>query len=188
MGTSVNQSSPKTLNWQSAQVCYRSADIPVDRVTAEVWRAATNQERGDLGKLLSGPIIPKLAQMAARAESRLQLSRDASLEIVATKSSSLATDIARRAAIQSLVSRDRVGEFCQRVFAEATSYLICRDFPGFVGGGRARTVSESMEFKGAVAEHVVRTVKGIGTPRSLTPKNWAKYTQKIITGLQGKRK
>jgi hypothetical protein len=188
VGTSVNQRSPRTLGWQAVHATYRNHEIPIARVTSEVWRAATNQERGDLARLLSAPIVAKLGQLAARAHSRLDLSRAAATEIVRTKSSSLASEIARRAAIQCMSSRDRISAYNQRLFAEATSYLVSRDLPGFVGHGRVRTVTESLEFKSAVASHVARLVSEIGQPKSLAPKGWEKHVQHVITALQGKQR
>jgi hypothetical protein len=132
--------------------------------------------------------VAKVGQLAARAKNSLELSRAAAIEIVRTKSSSLASDIARRAAIQCMAAPDRVAAYHQRLFAEATSYLISRDFAGFVGSGRVRAVNESLEFKTAVANHVAGVVSEIGKPSSLAARGWEKHVQNVITALQGKIK
>jgi hypothetical protein len=188
VGTSVNQKSPKTLSWQAVHATYRNKDIPIARVTSEVWRAATNQDRGDLARLLSAPIVAKVGQLTLKAKTPLELSRTTALEIVRSKSSSLASDIARRAAIQSMSSTNRMSAYNERVFAEATSYLVSRDFPGFVGIGRAQTIAESISFKAAVSKHVTQLVRDAGLPSSFTARNWGKYVRNVVTTLQGKTK
>lgn len=186
MGTSVNQSSPKTLNWDAVHAGYRNPGIPIARVASEIWRAATNQPHGNLAALLSAPIIAKVGQLTTKSKSPADVSRATAREIVRTKSSSLATSIARRAAIQAFGSRNRKDLYYQRLFAEATSYLMARDFPGFVGSERARNVADSMAFKAAVAEHVASRVKDIGSPQSLTPAAWRRHVSQVISALQGK--
>jgi len=188
MGTSVNQRSPKTLSWQAVHAAYRNNEIPIARVTSEVWRAATNQDRGSLERLLAAPIVAKVGQLALKAKDPLELSRATALEIVKSKSSSLASDIARRAAIQSMSSSNRMSAYNERIFAEATSYLVSRDFPGFVGSGRAQTISESISFKAEVAKHVAQLVRDAGLPSSFAARGWGKYVRNIITTLQGKTK
>lgn len=186
MGTSVNQSSPKTLNWDAVHAGYRNPEVPVDRIASEVWRAATNQPLGDLESLLSAPIVARVGQLALRARNVSELTRAAASEIVRTKSSSLGADIARRAAVQCLVSRDRTAAYYQRLFAEATSYLVARDFPGFVGSGRARTVPESLQFRAAVEEHVAAVVNRVRGHRDLETRSWRKNVRDVIKALQGK--
>ena len=186
MGTSVNQSSPKTLNWDAVHAGYRNREVPVDRIASEVWRAATNQPVGDLANLLSAPIVAKVGQLAVRAKNVSDLTREATSEIVRTKSSSLAADIARRAAVQCMASRDRTPAYYQRLFAEATSYLVARDFPGFVGSGRVRTIPESLQFRAAVEEHVATVVNRVLGRRALETKSWRRNVREVIRALQGK--
>jgi hypothetical protein len=75
MGTSVNQSSPHTLNWKAAQAGYRDPSIPINRVTTEIWRAASNQPAGNLEQLLAHPIIAQIGALVERSSSSLDLSR-----------------------------------------------------------------------------------------------------------------
>ena len=188
MGTSVNHASPKTLNWKAAHVGYRNAEVSVQRITSEIWRAATNQPHGDLATLLSAPIVAKLGQLASRAHDALDVSRSSSIEIVRTKSSSLAAEIARRAAVQATASPDRIGAYQRRLFAEATAYLVARDLPGFVGNKRLRDIAESVNFKVEVANHVASIVEDIGAPRSLRPAAWKRHVEHVVSALQGKQR
>jgi hypothetical protein len=185
MGTSVNQSSPRTLNWSAAHAGYRNASIPAARVAAEVWRAALNQERGNIAQLLAQPVVARLGALAFKAESAIDLSRKTAFELAQSKQSSLGTELSRRAAIQCLHARDRVGGFAAGVFAEATAYLVSRDLPGFVGSGRARTVADSLEFKAALINHVAGVARSVEAPRSLDdPSGWKRHVEVIIDRLR----
>lgn len=188
MGTSVNQASPRTLNWNAAQAGYRDAEVPIARVAAEVWRAAVNQEVGNIANLIAQPIIARLADLAVRAESATDASRSTALTIAQSKQSSLATDIARRAAIQCVGASDRFSTYSERVFTEATAYLVSRDLPGFVGSGRARNVAESMEFKAALANHVATVARSVERPTTPDVRAWAKYVDVVVKRLRGASK
>jgi hypothetical protein len=188
VGTSVNQGSPRTLNWNAAHAGYRDAEVPIARVAAEVWRAALNQEVGNLANLIAQPIVARLGDLAVRAESATDASRSTALTIAQSKQSSLATDIARRAAIQSVGASDRLSAYSERVFTEATAYLVSRDLPGFVGSGRARNVADSMEFKAALSNHVANVARSVERPAGPDPGAWAKYVETVVKRLRGASK
>lgn len=185
MGTSVNQASPRTLNWNAAQAGYRDASIPIARVASEVWRAALNQESGNIAQLIAQPIVAHLGDLAARAQSAADISKSAAFAIVQSKQSSLATDIARRAAVQCISASDRFATYTEQLFAEATTYLVSRDLPGFVGNGRAKTVADSLELKAALAKHVVGLAREVDRPASADERAWAKYVNTVVQHLRG---
>lgn len=187
MGTSVNQPSPKTLNWRAVHAAYRNPETPIDRVVAEVWRAAANQLRGDLPGLLAAPIVARLGQLVMSAKTPAELARSSAVEIVRNKAASLAADIARRAAVQCIASSDRASAYRARVFAEATNYLVSRDFPGFVGSGRAKNVGESLQFKTALTSRVDEIARSMAAPKTFSAKAWDKHVQAVVTALQGRR-
>lgn len=184
MGTSVNQASPRTLSWNVVKAGYRSPAVPVSRLASEVWRAALNQTTDNIAQLLAQPIVARLGALATEARSATDLARKTSQMLAQSKNSSLASDIARRAAIQCVGSRDRANAFSERVFAEATSYLVSRDLPGFVGSDRTRTVAESLKFRAELAGHVAGLAREIGGPRRLDPDTWARHVQTVIDGLR----
>jgi hypothetical protein len=188
LGTSVNQSSPKTLNWQAVHASYRNPETPVDRVVTEVWRAASNQPHGDLTRLLSTPIVARLGELAMSANTSAQVARSSAIEIVTTKAASLAADIARRAAVQCIGSADRAAAYRERVFAEATNYLVSRDLAGFVGSGRAKRASDSIQFKTAVIKHVNEVARSVRAPKTFSAKSWNAHVQKVVAALQGRKK
>src|ERR1039458_6730169 len=165
MGTSVNQSSPRTLNWKAAQAGYRDPNVPVGRVTAEVWRAALNQTAGNLEQLLSQPLIRRIGFLLAQSTSATDLARKSALEIARSKHSSLASEIARRACMQAAGSKDWQTAFTARLFAEATAYLVSRDLPGYVGLGRVHNVAESVRFKLSLSQHAAEIATRVDRPQ-----------------------
>lgn len=187
MGTSVNQASPKTLNWQAVHAAFRNPETPVDRIVTEVWRAAANQPQGDLTQLLSAPIVAKLGELAIHAKTSAEVARTSAIEIVRTKAASLAADIARRAAVQSIGSADRATTYREKIFAEATNYLVSRDLPGFLGAGRTKNAAESIEFKTAVNSRASDIARSVTGPKTFSTKSWGRHVQEVVSALQGRK-
>ncbi len=188
MGTSVNQSSPKTVNWSAAHAGYRD-EIPVERVVQEIWRAATNQPEGDLSKLLAQPIVARLGQIAIEGKNAVQVAMAASKEIAHSKEASLAADIAQRAATQSVRSENRVQGYTERLFAEACNYLISRDLPSYVGGAnRNRTVADSLQFKNLVLHATISAVQSVGGADFSSTERWRTYVRTVVNRLKGQVK
>jgi hypothetical protein len=184
MGTSVNQRSAETANWAAAQAGYRN-EIPVERVVQEIWRAATNQPSGDLARLLGEPIVAQVGRIAAGGGTPAQVASAASLEIARSKQASLAADIAQRAAVQCLISENRVQAFGERLFAEACNYLLSRDLPGYVGGkNRNRTVEDSLVFKSSILKSTSDAVAATGSPDLSSSSNWRGYVERVVTRLK----
>lgn len=187
MGTSVNQASAKSPNWDAAHAGYRSS-LPVDRVVQEIWRAATNQKQGDIAKLLAQPIVARVGQIAVDASSPLEASTAVRREISRSKEASLAADIAHRAAVQCVTSENRVQAYGERLFAEACNYLLSRDLPGFVGGAhRNQTVGDTLAFKMSVLDSTVRVVQERGRPDFSTNEKWRTYVEGVVDGLKRRR-
>ncbi len=184
MGTSVNQSSPRTLNWSVAQTGYRDAGVPVGRVAAEIWRAAANQPSGNLAALLAQPIVATIGELASQAKSGADLARKSAFVIAESKQASLAADIARRAAIQSVGAASPLKTYSERLFSEATSYLVARDLPGYVGSGRVENVAQSLQFAAQVAQHVVDVARSIDLPRHIDAQSWASHVRNVVDSLR----
>src|SRR5262245_57650160 len=132
MGTSVNQGSPATPNWTIAQQAYRDPAIPEERALQEIWRAALNQPHGDLAAQLRNPAFARMAALVADWPTAADASREAARFVREERLSSLAGDLARRAATQTAGDPAASARFVQRLFAEATNYLVSRDLPGFI--------------------------------------------------------
>jgi hypothetical protein len=184
MGTSVNQSSPRTLNWSAARSGYRDGSVPVERLAAEVWRAATNQPVGNLADLLARPIIATLGELVSQATSSVELARKSAFVVAESKQASLGVDIARRAAMQSFGTSNPFKTYSERLFSEATSYLVARDLPGYVGVGRVRNVAESLELAADVAIHVADITSRIDVPKRLDARSWAAHVRAVVDSLR----
>jgi hypothetical protein len=100
--------------------------------------------------------------------------------------SSLAADIAQRAIVQSFKSPgDRVGAFTKALFAEAGNYLVSRDLPGFVGpAGRARNVSEALQFKNEIRSQIARRVAEVPRPAQFAEAGWKDYVGRVVSQLK----
>lgn len=188
MGTSVNQGSPRTRNWDAVQSTYKSDAFPIERVLREVWRAATNQAEGDLAAQLSSPIVSRLRDIAVQGTSAVEVASAINREIAQSRQTSLGVEIARRAAIQCLKAENRSQAFSERVFAEASNYLVSRDLPGFVGADfRNQSVAESFEFKQSIQNATANTVRDVSVPSVSNAEAWRTYTEAVVDRLRGRK-
>lgn len=141
--------------------------MPINRVVQELWRAAQSQPDADWGTFLAAPVIGRCLDLAAESSSATEALSLVTREIIRSRSSSLATDIAKRAIVQSFLAADRIRGFTESLFGEATSYLVSRDLAGYVGSmGRNKTVADAIVFKEAVRAQVVQVVRE-GVPPSV---------------------
>lgn len=185
MGTSVSQSSPRNIKWDAVRASYKDDDIPINRVLSLIWRAATNQPEGDWEKLLKQPIVSDLRDIAIQRATDVEIATDTSRKIAQSKQASLVADIAQRAAVQSASSKERALSYSERVFVEASNYLISRDLPGYVGaGGRNLTVSDSLKFKAAILDAAAQVVREVGGPSSSSARAWGSYVSAVVKRLK----
>lgn len=190
MGTSVNQRSPSTPNWNAALTAYETESIPIERAVQEIWRAATNQPEGNLAVDLGAPIIAECLRITEGANSREQALRDVRRTVALSGQTSLAADIAQRAVTQSFTKlQDRTTAFVESLFAEAGNYLVSRDLPGYIGRDqRTKTVSEAIGLKSAVQAETVKVIRETPRPPGLlsSPQPWRTFVNDAITRLTGR--
>ncbi len=188
MGTSVSHPSPKTRNWEAAQATYKSDSFPVERVLREIWRAATNQESGNLSEQLSAPIVNRLREIVGKSGTSIEIASAINREIALSRQNSLGVEIARRAALQCLNAQNKSQTFIERLFAEASNYLVSRDLSGFVGSEfRNKNVADSISFKQAITLAAVQSVKSVETSSGFNENNWREYTGRVIKQLTERR-
>lgn len=189
MGTSVNQRSPSTPNWNAALLAYETDVIPIERAVQEIWRAATNQPEGNLGVDLGTPVIAECLRIAERSTSREQAVLEARRAIALSGQTSLAADIAQRAVVQTFAKpQDRTSAFTESLFAEAGNYLVSRDLPGHIGPkGRANTISQAIGLKNAVQERIAAVVSETPRPTGLSSSSalWRTFVNNVVTRLTG---
>ncbi len=191
MGTSVSHRSPDTHNWRAVAASYLSENLTVDRINQEIWRAATNQPLGNLPLSLADPIIAHCLKTAIASSSAQEAIYNVSRLIAESGEASLATDIARRAAVASFVEPgNRRMNFVKSLFSEAVDYLVSRDLSGYVGQGeRIKNVSSAIVFKGNIKKQVETIINNNPAPEDVeaSPNKWKTYVMSQIEILTKKR-
>jgi hypothetical protein len=188
MGTSVSQRSPSTLNWHIVETGYTKEEIPIERLTQEIWRAARNQPESNLFHDLSAPIIAQCVQIVERAPNRLEAIQQIRLAAIQEGAASLAVEIAQRAVIPAFQSsEDRTSAFVRSLFSEAGNYLVSRDISGFVGIGRLNTISDAIAFKNNIRGNIAEKVAEVTAPaRNISNAAvWQDYVVRIVAHISG---
>lgn len=179
MGTSVSHRSPDTLNWRAVAATYLSESLPIERITQEIWRAATNQGEDNLVVTLSEPIISECLKTVMSSDSVQDAVGGVASLIASSGDVSIATDIARRATVTSFLrSGNRRMNFVSSLFAEAVDYLVSRDLSGYVGlGNRVSDVSSSMALKQDIKSQVIHIIEETPLPEKTEEDadNWREY-------------
>lgn len=188
MGTSVSQRSPQTLNWRLVEAGYTREEIPIDRLTQEIWRAAQNQPEGNLFRDLADPIIAQCTGIIGQAESRMDAIQQIRRAVLQTGKTSLAVEIAQRAAILAFQSTgNRTNSFVETLFSEAGNYLVSRDIPGFVGLGRLSNISDALALKNNIKSNIIQKISEVPKPAgSISDTSvWRDYVNRIVTHISG---
>lgn len=188
MGTSVSQRSPSTPNWRVVDTGYTRKEIPVDRLTQEIWRAALNQPEGNLFRDLAEPIIAQCLRIVEQAPTRMDALQQIRRAIALSGQTSLAVEIAQRAVIPTFLSAgDRTGAFVLSLFSEAGNYLVSRDLPGFVGLGRLRNISEAIELKNNIRTNITQRVAEVSPPSTNISDTavWRDYVGRVVAHISG---
>lgn len=190
MGTSSSHRSPTTNNWRAVAATYMTEAIPTEQVIQEVWRAATNQPLGDLKSALAAPIIAQCLGITIEARSPVEAYHNISRMIALTGPSTLATDMAKRAAVESFLRPgDRRLSFAKSLFSEAVNYLVSRDLSGYVGkGNRINNVSDAVRFKKSIRQQVEAAVSSYDVPTGVEKEHdkWKTYVESIVAALIGR--
>ncbi len=188
MGTSVSQSSPSTPIWQAAQTTYYSPEIPIERTVKELWRAADSEADENLARDLQAPIVAECLRITLASSTRTEAVRNVARMVASSDESSLAAEIARRAAARSFSGAgSSVGAFAKAVFADAGDYLASRDLPGFVGiNEKLLKVSDLMSLKKDIRDHIAEMVEDVELPEEANiVEGWSEYAGRVINTLKG---
>lgn len=187
MGTSVSQSSPSTPRWQAAQATYYSPEVPIERTVQELWRAADSQVDENLARDLQAPIIAECLRITLASSTRTEAVRNVAQAVASSGESSLAAEIARRAAVRSFsgVESSAVA-FAKAVFADAGDYLASRDLPGLVGiSEKIPKVSDLMALKANIRERIAEVVEDVELPEEAdVVEGWSDYAGRVVETLK----
>lgn len=187
MGTSKSEGSPATTAWNAVRAAYGSAETPADRLIALIWRADGRAEGGGLETLLSGRTLLQCLGKIATSGSPEVTTEEVARICAATDEASIATDLARRAAVHAASQEQRQAGFIVALFDEATNYLVSRDLPGLIGSaerlasitqGRLRK-SQAREITRGVTSEVVAEV---GIPDN--PRGWRALVSAVAHRLR----
>lgn len=187
MGTSKNYPSPNTPRWKAVRTCYTKKSIPIERVTAEVWRAATS-ENVELTNMLSSDILFKCNQIVENSTSAIEAYTRFNEEIITSKQSSLATEFAKRAIVSSFVSTEPVSAWRSNFISEMTDYFVSRDIAGYFGSdSRNQNVIELIGFRNDIKKIVSQRVDSSNSKIGDTTQ-WQEFIQISLDKLKNNGK
>lgn len=158
MGTSKNYPSPDSPRWRAVKSGYRNKNISESRIASEVWRAATS-ENLELSNMLSSEIVYRCNTIVESSSNAMEAYKTFNQEVVAKKGSSLITEFAKRAIVQSYGGGDPVQNWRSNLVSEVTDYFVSRDVAGFFGAGsRNNNIEEMIAFKTNIRNVVTEKV------------------------------
>jgi hypothetical protein len=188
MGTSVNQPSPPTDNWRLVQDIYTDPTIGVEAALGQIWRAASNPTEMNLAALIADPVIGSFARLAESASSPAQAYDEATRFVSDNKVASLASDLATRAVLQCAGRPDAPAHYRERLFAEATNYLVSRDLPGYVSpGSKLANVADARRFVQDITSAATAAVRNTPPPATADRAEWPRYVARVIRAMRGRR-
>src|SRR3989442_14883802 len=119
MGTSTRQASPPTLNWQAVTAVYKTSDVPLERVIAEVWRAPQHPDESLIADI-SSPLVFQCQQTLREAQTPQDVATALSRLLWRSKNNTLVAELAKRAAVASAGQPEPVRVWRQHFFSQVT--------------------------------------------------------------------
>ncbi len=187
MGTSANHPSPNTPNWKLAKAVVGREDVPAQRQTAEIWRAALKDRAAALKKELGSELLGRAAEIAESAQSPTAAVRQFEQLMLQSRAAGLTLEVGKRALARAVADRGGASGFATELFAEATSYYVSRDLPSFVGAtGRVQSTTDSIQLKAEIRS-VVRDSAASREMGRTDPVNWRRYVGRVVDDLSRKK-
>lgn len=187
MGTSRNVASPNTPPWKMALAVLGRPDVPVSKQNREIWLSVQAERGSEATDEFSQPALATACRLASES-SDVRVSLQTYEEHLASRGKGgFAVEIAKRALVRAVHSKQGAEGFARELFAEATSYYASRDLPSFIGGGdRVNTTTAAIALKASLKETTRLIVQSAGTP-AIDPEGWAKYVGSVFRKLRGTR-
>jgi hypothetical protein len=183
MGTSSNQSSPRTPNWRLAHAVLGRPDVDAPTQSQELWRAAQGDQGEALLDGLGSSLLAAACNAAAKAENPSQAMRTFEQSLIEQKAAGIFLDLGMRALAKSVAAKTGEVGFASELFAEATAYYASRDLPSFVAAaGRLSTTSDSIQLKDRLRS--IAREAALNVPLKTDPKGWRAYVSKVLRSLQ----
>jgi hypothetical protein len=161
-----------------------------------LWRAATAEKDGRFVTELASEPIARAVVLASQAEDAVGAANQFNDALDERQASGIVFDLARRALLKSVVSREGASGFAQELFVEAANYYASRDLPSFVAArGRVATTSDSVSLKDQIRELTRRAVapiandvaRAIRDRKSLDRKAWGDFVRLALDELRKRR-
>lgn len=183
MGTSKNYPSPDTPRWKAVRICYQNKAISENRVATEVWRAATS-ENAELANMLSSDIIFQCNRIVESSSDAIEAYRAFNREIILSKESSLATEFAKRAIVQSFGGGEPVENWRNNFVSEVTDYFVSRDIAGYFGSEtRNNNIQEMNSLRSNIRTIVNEKVSRVKAEIK-TSSDWKEFIDSTVSRLK----
>lgn len=164
----------------------------MERQSQEIWRAAAADDDAVLEKSLAAKVFEFAATVAAHSRDPISAMEQFDEKLEAARTSSLFTEVGKRALCRAIVAESGTAGFVGELFAETAAYYVSRDLPSAIGApGYVRSISEAMNLKSALCdiarqratEHVASATRSIS--RSDLATEWSSLVRRILLSLQG---
>ena len=187
MGTSKNVRSPDIPPWKPFLAVVGRPDIPVERQTRELWRAAYADRGPRLEEDFSQRTLAVACGLAATSRNLQGALREYDTANQRERRAGLGVEIGRRALARAIARGTGAAGFASDFFADASTYYASRDLPSFIGAaGRVQNTSSGIELKNAISRVTREQVSKIGVPRP-DAEGWASFVKSALTALRGAR-
>lgn len=187
MGTSSNQSSPRTPNWRLAHALLGRPGVAPPSQSGELWRAAHGDQGDALIDGLGSPLLAAACAVASKAQDPAAAMQSFEQSLLEHNAAGIYLDLGMRALARTVAARTGESGFASELFAEVTAYYVSRDLPSFVAAaGRVETTSDSIHLKNGL-KSVAREI-ALSVPVKSDPRGWRAYVSKVVQNLQAGEK
>jgi|SRR5579884_1854078 len=187
MGTSKNVRSPNIPPWKPFLAVVGRPDVPVERQTRELWRAAYAERGPRLEDDFSQRTLAIACELATSSRNIQAALRGYDAANQREHRAGFGVELGRRALVRAIARGTGAAGFAADLFADASSYYASRDLPSFIGAaGRVQNTSSAIELKNAISRVTREQVLKAGTPGT-DAEGWASFVKSTLLALRGGR-
>ena len=162
-------------------------DVPVDRQSQEIWRAAGADREGRLSDELGSELFAAAGVAAESTRSPTEAVARFEEQLASERAASVILDLGKRALARAAAAGGGASGFAAELFAETASYYIARDLASLVGAaGRVPSTSAAVDLKSQIREVAREAVRRAG-PAPVDPGAWRGYVTTVLAHLTGTR-
>lgn len=184
MGTSTNHPSPNKPSWRIVNAILGRPDVPIERQSVEIWKAAAADRESQLERDLGDELLAQACEVANTSTTPIEAVEVFDQSLSSAYAANLTLDIGRRALARAVADNTGATGFASELFAEIVSYYASRDLPSFVGApGRIATARESISLKRDLKSIARETAINVAQVR-VDPGEWRFYVASVLEALQ----